>query len=85
MFAVVFRATIHDAQQASHILPLMKAMPGFDSGEVIVLQDGEGLLIARFESVDAAQSMIDQWNRTPPAEGVLTVDDVGFGEVVQHT
>ena len=62
MYAVVIRATIHDVQQASQILPLMKAMPGFVSAEWISMNDGTGLAIANFESADAAQGMLDQWN-----------------------
>jgi hypothetical protein len=84
MYAVVFRVTIHDVQQASQILPAMKVMPGFVSAEVISMQDGTGLAIAAFESVDAAQGMIDQWNVSPPGGNILTVEDVGFGEILQR-
>jgi hypothetical protein len=83
VYAVVIRATIHSPQRATDLLPAFKVLPGFVSGEVISLQDGTGLAIIKFQSVAAAQGMIDQWNRSPPPGDILTVADVGFGEILQ--
>jgi hypothetical protein len=84
MYAVVLRATIHDAQKAGQILPLMKVLPGFVSAEWITLEEGDGLAIVTFESADAAHRMLDQWNTNPPAGDVLTVTNADFGEIQQR-
>jgi len=87
MHAVVVRSTIQDFDEGGtflreEVVPRVSQAPGFVAAYWVRLEGNQGASMLVFESEEAARAMAEQV--TPPPSGVVTLNSVEVGEVVEH-
>ena len=89
MHAVVARSTIHDIEQGrkylnEHAIPQLSQAPGFVGAQWVRLDERTGTSMLTFESEEAAQAVAEQLRTNPPPSGVVTINTIEVGEVVER-
>lgn len=89
MHAVVVRSTIHDLEQGreflrSQTVPRVSQAPGLVAAYWVRTGETAGRSMLIFESEEAARGVVEQIRSNPPPTGVVSIESVEIGEVVEH-
>ena len=89
MHAVVVRAAIRDLEETRQVLrdetlPMLSALPGFETGWCLAPVEGKGLAIVVFESDEAARNALTKVQAGPHPFPFATRLTIEVREVVGH-
>ena len=89
MHAIIVRSTIHDYEQGreflrSQVVPRVSQAPGLVAAYWVRAEETGGRAMIVLESEEAARGVAEQIRSNPPPSGVVSIDSVEIGEVVEH-